>query len=83
MGTYVKRVQTVLTEEEYHDLTRLAEERQKPVSVLIREAIEEVYFQHAVRERRKAALRRLLDLRSPVSDWPEMEQEIARGAIER
>ncbi len=82
MGTYVKRVQTVLSEEEYHDLARLAEERQKPVSVLVREAIEEVYFQEIARERRGAALESLLALDAPVGDWPEMEQEIIRGQIE-
>lgn len=82
MGTYVKRVQTVLSEEEYRDLARLAEDRQKPVSVLIREAIEEVYFQELVRERRRSALESLLALDAPVSDWPEMEQQIIRGQIE-
>ncbi|MCL4370286.1 MAG: ribbon-helix-helix protein, CopG family [Chloroflexi bacterium] len=82
MATYVKRVQTVLSEEEYESLARLAEERQKPVSVLIREAVEEVYFQEVVRERRRAALRSLLALEAPVSDWPAMEQEIIRGQIE-
>ena len=82
MATYVKRVQAVLSEEEYQNLARLAEERQKPVSVLVREAIEQVYFQEVVRERRRAALRSLLALEAPVSDWPAMEQEIIRGQIE-
>lgn len=82
MATYVKRVQTVLSEEEYNNLARLAAERQKPVSVLVREAIEEVYFQEIIRERRRAALESLLALDAPVGDWPEMEQEIVRGQIE-
>ncbi len=82
MGAYVRRVQTVLTEEEYEDLSRLSEEKGKPVSVLIREAIEEVYFQQVIRERRRAALKSLLSLQAPVADWPEMEQEIVRGATE-
>lgn len=82
MGMYVKRVQTVLSEEEYQELARLAEDRQKPVSVLIREAIEEVYFQEVVRERRRAALESLLALDAPVADWPEMEQQIIRGQTE-
>ena len=81
MGTYVKRVQTVLTEEEYQDLTRLAQEKRKPLSVLLREAVE-AYFQQAALERRRAALKRLLSLETPVSDWPQMEEEIIRGAIE-
>ena len=81
MATYVKRVQTVLTEEEYQNLTRLAEERSKPLSVLVREAVE-AYFQQAALERRRAALKRLLSMETPVSDWPQMEEEIIRGAIE-
>ncbi len=82
MGIYVRRVQTVLTDGEYQDLARLAEEKQKPISVLIREAIAEVYFASAARERRQAALQRILGLRAPVSDWPEMEQQIEQGATE-
>ena len=82
MGNYVKRVQTVLTEEEYRDLYRLSEETRKPLSVLVREAIEEVYLRGAVRQRREEALRDLLSLHAPVCDWPQMEDEIIRGAIE-
>lgn len=82
MGNYVRRVQTVLTEEEYRDLSRLSEETRKPLSVLIREAIEEVHLQPAIRERRRAALKNLLALEAPVSDWQEMEQEIIAGAAE-
>ena len=81
MATYVKRVQTVLTEEEYQDLTRLAQEKRKPLSVLLREAVE-AYFQQAALERRRAALKSLLSLELPVSNWPEMEEEIIRGAME-
>jgi len=83
MGIYVRRVQTLLTEEEYQDLSRLSAERQKPLSVLIREAVEKVYFEQLMRERRQSALKSLLALQAPVSDWPEMEEEIIRGAIER
>lgn len=82
MGTYVRRVQAVLTEEEYRDLCSLAEETRKPVSVLVREAVEQVYFQPAALERRQRALESLFSLNAPVSDWPEIEQEIIRGALE-
>jgi hypothetical protein len=83
MGVYVKRVQTLLTEEEYQDLSRLSADWQKPLSALIREAVEKVYFEQVVRERRRAALGSLLALRAPVADWPEMEQEIIQGATEK
>lgn len=79
---YTKRVQTVLTEEQYEMLLQIAEERGKPVSVLVREAIEEEYFKEAVSKRRQAALKSLLSLEAPISDWEELEEEIVRGALD-
>lgn len=70
----------MLTEEQYQALSRLAEEMEKPLSVLIREAVEQVYLEQADQERRRAALRRLLALEAPVADWDQMEEEIIRGA---
>jgi hypothetical protein len=83
MGIYVKRVQTLLTEEEYQDLSRLSADWQKPLSALIREAVEKVYFEQVMRQRRRAALESLLALQAPVADWPEMEREIMQGASEQ
>jgi predicted transcriptional regulator len=80
MAVYTRRVQAVLTEEQYQALSRLAEEMEKPLSVLIREAVEQVYLEQAEQERRRAALRRLLSLEAPVADWDQMEEEIIRGA---
>ena len=81
MAVYTRRVQAVLTEEQYQALSRLAEEMEKPLSVLIREAVEKVYLEQAEQERRRAALQRLLSLEAPVADWDHMEEEIIRGAI--
>ncbi len=80
MAVYTKRVQTVLTEEQYEMLSQLALKQDKPLSVLIREAIEKIYFAEADRQRRRAALANLLSLDAPVADWEEMEEEIIRGA---
>jgi predicted DNA-binding protein len=82
MPTYTCRAQTVLTEEQYSLLQSLSEESGKPVSVLIREAIEQVYLQEAVRQRRQAAVERLLALKAPVADWEQVEEEIVRGALD-
>ena len=82
MATYTKRVQTVLTERQYSVLSRLAEELDTPLSVLIREAIEDTYFEPMQRQRRQEALETLLSLDAPVADWEEMEEEIIRGATE-
>jgi predicted DNA-binding protein len=80
MAVYTERVQTVLTPEQLERLLQLAEQSQKPVSVLIREAVEQTYFEAIDRQRRQRALDRLLSLDAPVADWPEMEAEIERGA---
>lgn len=81
MAVHTKRVQTVLTEEQYEAMSRLSAEVEKPLSVLIREAIEEVYFKPIDRERRRAALESLLSLDAPVADWEQMEEEIIEGAL--
>jgi len=82
MPSYTCRAQTVLTEEQYALLRSLSERWSKPVSVLIREAIEQVYLQEVIQQRRQAAVERLLALNAPVADWEQMEQEIIRGALD-
>ena len=81
MAVYSQRVQTMLTPEQYGVLTQLSTQEQKPVSVLVRDAIEKVYFAESERLRRQGALQRLLALDAPVADWSQMEDEIAQGVI--
>ncbi len=80
MSIYTRRIQAVLTDEQFEALTSLAHESGKPLSALVRDAIEAVYFRQAMSDRREAALGRLLSLQAPVTEWSEMEEEIARGA---
>jgi hypothetical protein len=82
MAIYTERVQTVLTREQLAQLLELAEQQQKPVSLLIREAIEIVYLVDIDRQQRQRALETLLALDAPVADWPEMEAEIEAGALD-
>lgn len=82
MAVYTERVQTVLTPEQYEQLAQMAEQQKKPVSVLIREAIEQTYFVEIDRLRRHNALERLLALEAPTADWPQMEEEIEKGAVD-
>jgi len=81
MAVYTKRVQTVLTEDQHEALSQLSVEQGKPVSLLVREAIERTYFEQANLARRRAALASLLALQAPVADWEQMEEEIIRGAL--
>lgn len=82
MGQFTKRIQAVLTEEQYEMLSDLSDETGKPVSQLVREAVDRVYLQKASQERRQAALDELLSLDAPVADWKEMEDEVIRGGLE-
>jgi len=82
MANYTERVQTVLTKEQYERLMELAEQEQKPLSVMIREAVEERYFVKIDQQKRQEALAKLLALDAPVADWPQMEAEIEQGALD-
>ena len=76
MALYTERVQTVLTKTQYERLLALAEQEQKPLSVIIREAVVERYFVHIDQQERQKALD------APVADWPQMEAEIEQGALD-
>ncbi len=80
MALYNQRVQTVLTEEQHRRLTLIAAQSGKPLSVLIREAVEMTYFAPQDAAARLEALWELLGLNAPVADWEEMEADIIRGA---
>lgn len=82
MAIYTQRVQTVLTDEQFEKLSRISVESAKPMSVLVREAIEAVYFEQQQRQLRLTALEKLLRLNAPVGEWPDMEEEIIHGALE-
>ncbi|MCA9920030.1 MAG: hypothetical protein KC445_18865 [Anaerolineales bacterium] len=82
MANYTERVQTVLTKEQYDQLMELAEYEQKPLSVMIREAVVERYLVQIDAQKRQQALANLLALEAPVADWPQMEAEIEEGALD-
>ena len=73
---YVRRVQTMLTEQQYELIREYAQEVQKPVSALIREAVEDALIVDLEQYRKEKALERLCSGDTPVDDWPIMEREI-------
>ncbi|MBI3957830.1 MAG: hypothetical protein HY328_03395 [Chloroflexi bacterium] len=81
MAVYTVRVQAMLTEEQHNTLVECAHRAQKPVGVLVREAVQRVYLQQIDQQRRQEALNRMLTLNAPVGDWEEMEDEIIQAAI--
>lgn len=82
MTRYTRRVQAVLTEAQFQELAEIAKTAGRPVSVMIREAVETTYLRDIASRRRQAALEQLLALNAPVADWEQMESEIVEGALE-
>jgi len=75
-----KRVQTVLTKEQYELLLQVAKKKKKTVSSLVRQAVEVECLQEELHATRQHALKNLLSLDAPVNDWEKMEGEIVKGA---
>lgn len=74
-----RRVQVLLTDEQYRALQALAQARSKPLSVLLREAVVEQLLKEARREVKRRAVEEIAGMDLPVSDWEEMEEEIIRA----
>ena len=73
---YTKRVQTMLTERQYVLLQEYAQEINKPLSVLIREAVEQSLIIDLEQRRKQKALEWMAAQELPVDDWEVMERQI-------
>ncbi len=73
---YVKRVQTMFTEQQHALLAAYAQDINKPLSTLVREMVERTLIKELEQRRKHKALERLCSGDAPVSDWPEMERQI-------
>lgn len=82
MPTLTKRVQVLLSPEQWSRLQAIAHAQRRSLGALVRKAVEEVYLQPEECGK-LAAVERMAALRLPVADWEQMERESARGcAIE-
>ena len=73
---YVKRVQTMLTEQQYDLLREYAQEINKPLGVIIREAVQQSLIIDLEQRRKQKALDWLFSQELPVDDWEMMERQI-------
>jgi hypothetical protein len=78
MSTLTKRVQVLFSAEQFSRLQAIAQAQGRSLGALVREAVEETYFQQEERGRLEA-VQRMAALRLPVADWEQMERESARG----
>lgn len=82
MSRYTKKVQVLLTEEQYRDLAAIAAKERKKIGV-VREALERTGLVDHQRERIRQAATELLELAktadtAPPEDYQEWEQEYSR-----
>ena len=73
---YVKRVQTMLTEQQYELLREYAQEVDQPVGALVREAVEKTLIIDLEQRRKHKALEWMSAQKLPVDDWETMERQI-------
>lgn len=73
MPKYRRKIQVLLTDEQFRDLGKIAEQQNKKLGTLVREAIEEYHLKQARQRRVAAAVDRLLSL--PDVPAPENYQE--------
>ncbi|MBI2369017.1 MAG: hypothetical protein HYV08_02025 [Deltaproteobacteria bacterium] len=79
MATLAHKVQVLLTGEQHRALLKLAKERGKPLSALLRDGVVEQLLKEARRATKQKAFEEITAMALPVADWPEMEQEIERA----
>jgi predicted DNA-binding protein len=80
MPKFSKKVQVLLTEDQYKAMGEISSKRKRKVSFLVREAIEEYYLKAKKKKEIAEAVDRLLSL-PPVpapESWEEFEKELAR-----
>lgn len=80
MATLTRRVQVLLSAQQYERLEALAQARGTSIGALIRQAVEALYLRSQPDEtERLHAARRLAALQLPVAGWEQMERESMRG----
>jgi predicted DNA-binding protein len=73
MQKYSKKIQVLLTEEQFQDLTEIADQKKKKLGAIVREAIEAHYLKKANQRKVSKAVDNLLEL--PEMSVPENYQE--------
>ncbi len=80
MTMLTKRVQVLLNPFQYQRLDEIAQQRNRSMEALIREAVDQVYLQSTIDERLEA-VQALAAMQLPVADWEQMERESVEEMI--
>lgn len=83
MSLYTKKVQVLLTEDQYRELADLAARERKKIGTIVREALEQTCLATQKRQRIRQAAAELLELAKtadaePPADHHEWEEEYSR-----
>ena len=76
MATSAKTISISLPTSQYVRLATVGKQQGKAPEQLVKEAVEEKYFDSSTRTEKQRALETILGLDLPVSDWQQMEAEI-------
>jgi len=81
MAKYLKKVQVLLTDQQFKDLEEIASKNHKKLSTLVREAIEEYYLKKKKQQKIAEAVDRLLSLPEVPApeDYQKWEAEYLEG----
>jgi len=81
MQKYLKKIQVLLTEEQFNDLDEIATRQKRKLGTLAREAIEEYYLKKNKQRRIAEAVDRLLSLPevSAPEDYQQWETDYLQG----
>ena len=83
MSRYTKKVQVLLTEDQYRELAAIAAKEHKRIGAVVREALEQTCLATQKRQRIRQAAAELLELTKtadaePPADYHEWEEEHSR-----
>ena len=80
MARFMKKIQVLLTEEQYRGLEDMASKDGRKLGAMVREAVEEYHIKKKREREIQEAADRILSMPSvPVPEtWEEMEEELAR-----
>jgi len=80
MPTMTKKTTILFPPKVYRQLERVAQKKGASVAHLVRQAAIQCYLLPD-RKTRLQAVEAIAAMRLPVSEWPQMEREIAEGAL--
>ena len=79
MPTLTHKIQVLLDDQQHRALLTLAKTQGKSLSALLREAVVEQLLKEARRTARQKAFEEISGMELPVTDWPKIEEQIARA----